>query len=1229
MLPAAAQVGETPVGIPGQATYPWEASLPVNEYSVVNLQSGTVVTRIPLEIGGVFGPGLDISVFHNSASLGIGGTPTLEPSIGVDLGPGWGFSYGDRLDIDTNYVSLISADGTRVSFAKQAGVWVPPVGVHLSLTEDTSDPNDPVWTLKDKKQWRWRFNSTGQMFQAWDSNLQAEDPNQDIKFYIELTRKQDGRISNIYDHPNARVTGFTYKYSGSDLASIEYNDGFDVYEINLDVATSRIKNITTMSGEFEDAVVAFAYDTAGRITELTDPQGNKYTYEYDTNGRIVKVTDPSPFSSQTQEFDYAILTGANKYRTTYTDRRGKDWKYLFDINKRVTKRRNPYDQTTEQTYDSGWNIASFINEFSNTWTATYDSAGNMLTLTDPLGHKWTWTYDAYNNVRTITPPLNTSGDPDTGKTVEFRFEDEYVSGKLADATHVTSIIEPADGHGNTAATTTIEWDHVGETTGLPQTIGRVTRVTDANGVETRLSYSNEFNVNRQEGPTGQNGNSEDLLHITEDFQLDSRGRVRGRTGYLGSSTTTQIESSEASQTTSCSYGGIIDNENYPSPPAAYLPITWTSPHFPLVTCDTGPCVAQEFDLSGHRLSLTLGHTAAIPDPNNPQLIREEHIYREFGYERDELNRVDVYSLATQITLEYDPNYLVEFEREFSFTYDANGNVLTRTDPHSSVTSYTYDDASRLKTVSIDSVTAVTYTLYDNGLPQYADYENGTRTEWTYDAALRLDKIRHKAPGGALILELDYGWTPDGLVSSIVEGDGSSSATMNFVYDKRGRLIREHGSTLIPAATIDLNYTYDQVGNRLTRTDAAADPDIVTTYTYDVHDPNWATNYRTRNNRLISYETVQDSSVLERVWFAYDAGGHATLTLSNQPSGGTPNRYMARVTQYDLDQHLRYAWLVQVDADPNTGAVLDEQKLALREYLYDSDRARFLVRERDPNTFDVTAADWFEYLGNRIYQDLLVDLTDPESPSISPIARYDQGYSLFGTDDPFGRRFIHSDMLGTTRMITDSNAAVTHTLAYSAFGEILAQGGSVGGSSPSGFPRYGYAGTWGYQNDGLAAGVLGLSGSDFGLVHVGARQYEPATGRFTQRDTLSVFGGLNTYAYAQLSPPNLIDPSGTYAVSIPTVSLTAGLQAILTTVAIGGAGTMLAAMAHQWDWLGGIWGIPGHEVGDAVEALKDYFGIPHNQNVKVDPDSGDVSWDGKPSDESANLWDFLRIICNLY
>ena len=94
-----------------------------------------------------------------------------------------------------------------------------------------------------------------------------------------------------------------------------------------------------------------------------------------------------------------------------------------------------------------------------------------------------------------------------------------------------------------------------------------------------------------------------------------------------------------------------------------------------------------------------------------------------------------------------------------------------------------------------------------------------------------------------------------------------------------------------------------------------------------------------------------------------------------------------------------------------------------------------------------------------------------------------------------------------------------------FGEVLDASGRPGGSPPEGFPRYQYAGEWGYES-----GFLELQGTNpnlpaITLQHLGWRWYDPALGRFVQRDPLGIGAGLNVYLYASAGPTIALDPTG--------------------------------------------------------------------------------------------------------
>ncbi|MEJ5253441.1 MAG: RHS repeat-associated core domain-containing protein [Armatimonadota bacterium] len=97
-----------------------------------------------------------------------------------------------------------------------------------------------------------------------------------------------------------------------------------------------------------------------------------------------------------------------------------------------------------------------------------------------------------------------------------------------------------------------------------------------------------------------------------------------------------------------------------------------------------------------------------------------------------------------------------------------------------------------------------------------------------------------------------------------------------------------------------------------------------------------------------------------------------------------------------------------------------------------------------------------------------------------------------------------DGQGTTRATVDAVQAVTSTFTSDGFGNPVAQWGSS--ANP-----YRYAGAWGYRDDG-----------DAGLLHVGARYYDPQVGRFTSRDAVL---SEHPYLYYEHEPIMRVDPSG--------------------------------------------------------------------------------------------------------
>ena len=151
------------------------------------------------------------------------------------------------------------------------------------------------------------------------------------------------------------------------------------------------------------------------------------------------------------------------------------------------------------------------------------------------------------------------------------------------------------------------------------------------------------------------------------------------------------------------------------------------------------------------------------------------------------------------------------------------------------------------------------------------------------------------------------------------------------------------------------------------------------------------------------------------------------------------------------------------------------------------------------------------------------------------------------------RYAHSDGQGSVLALTDGNGTVTDQFAYGPYGEPWARTGT----------------------NELPFRWLGGSG----VVHAGDglyltyhRLYDSSLKRFLQSDPKGIAGGLNLYAYGNLSPLVYVDPLGLEAHSgIPSFTSSFGSQQfqMAATGWYGGTGIRLNTAQRV---IAGVWGL---------------------------------------------------------
>jgi RHS repeat-associated protein len=632
---------------------------------------------------------------------------------------------------------------------------------------------------------------------------------------------------------NGKVTNYTNDATGNETQRVEDVGGL-ARTYNTTWSTA-FREPTQIVGP--NLTVDFTYDASGNLltrketdTSVRSGPTRTWTYTWNSLGQLLTVSGPRTDVVQTTTYTYDVsgnlatvkdalnhVTTINAVNaaglpTTVTDPNNVVTNLTYDPLGRLltTTAQGPTPATTAFTYDADGLLSTVTSAAGVVLTYGYDDARRLTSITDSAGNKMVFALDGLGN-RTQTQIQ--TGSAQVLMTNSATFDS---IGRL-----LTSI-------GAANQTTQYQYDPNGNLTKLidprnaaTQTafdgLNRVKQVTDAlNGV-TQIALNLQDNVTSV---------TDAKLHATA-YTLNAFGFV-SQVVSPDTGTTTYTTDLAGNITSSKDPRKVVTNYTYD---ALNRPLTRTYP------ASTTENVTYGYDSTASG-NYGVGRLTSLTD----QAGTAAFTYDAYG------NRIaDKRTIGTVV---YNTGY----------GYDLAGSLTKITYPSGMIVNYQRDSLGQVSGVTMQAnATANPVTLASSisyrpfGAMQAGTLGNGAALLNDYDLDYRLARIR--ATGSSALQDLTLGYDSASNISSISDAL-NAGYNQTLQYDLDGHVTQGVG----PYGTD--NYTYDLLGNRLTRS-LVNGTTTATTYTYT-----------TTNTQLL--KAVTGSTTLN---YAYDANG-SRLTLKN-------------------------------------------------------------------------------------------------------------------------------------------------------------------------------------------------------------------------------------------------------------------------------------------------------------------------------------------------------------
>jgi RHS repeat-associated protein len=612
--------------------------------------------------------------------------------------------------------------------------------------------------------------------------------------------------STPLDANNTVTTAYTYNSFGEPLTVTDPlgNVTTNAYDANGNLLSviSPAPNGTTAA-----SVTQFAYDTKGQLTTITDPLSHVTTLAYNATGLISSITD-----AQSNVTSYEYDQRGN--RTAVVDALQNRTTFAYDLANRLTGITYPDSTSVSFGYDSRGRRTSVTDQNGHITTYAYDDADRLLSVTDAAQHVTQYTYDTENNLLSITDA--------SGYATSFIYDSER---RVVQTAFPSGLVESYvyDVLGNLTSKT----DRKNQT--ILYVYDALNRLThkgypDATGVD--YVYDLAGKIKQVTDPTGTYG-----------IAYDNMGRLIG--------TTTQYAFlPDNTYTNSYNYDAASNRTSFSAPDGSTNTYAYdTLGRLSVLTNSLAGQFGFGYDNLSRRTALTRpnGVNTSYNYDSASRLLSVLHqngttTMDGAGYTYDNAgNRTVKSNYLNNITenYTYDPLYQLTQVTQGattteSYSYDAVGNRLSSL----GMSPYAYNSSNELT-----STPAATFTYDGNGNTLTKGDSSGTTT-YSWDFENHLTSVILPGSGGAVTFKYD----PFGRRIQ----KNSSSATVNYLYDGSNSVVEMDSTGTLFAryaqgAGIDeplvqlsggaaIFYEQDGLGSVTSTTNSAAS--LSNTYIYD-------------------------------------------------------------------------------------------------------------------------------------------------------------------------------------------------------------------------------------------------------------------------------------------------------------------------------------------------------------------------------------------------------------